>query len=125
MTEVGNPCRLNELEWVEGEIWANIYQTDRIVVIDATSGEVRASIDLSGLLPLVQRKPDTSVLNGTARDLADGAIWVTGKRWPWLYRIELVLLNEFSLTRIAKNLIVLAGRIAVNVAKLPELLGAE
>ena len=95
VTENGQPVhRLNELEWVEGEIWANIYQTDRVVVIDPTSGEVRASIDLSGLLPRVERKPDTSVLNGIARDPADGAIWVTGKRWPWLYRIELVPLER-------------------------------
>lgn len=82
--------RLNELEWVDGRIWANIWRTDRIVIIDPASGEVTAGIDLSGLLPEAERRPDTDVLNGIARDPADGSIWVTGKRWPWLYQIELV-----------------------------------
>ena len=80
--------RLNELEWVDGRIWANIWRTDRIVIIDPASGEVTAGIDLSGLLPEAERRPDTDVLNGIARDPADGSIWVTGKRWPWLYQIE-------------------------------------
>ncbi len=91
VTENGKPVPyLNELEWVDGQIWANIYQTDRIVIIDPESGEVTASIDLSGLLAAADRKPNTDVLNGIARDPQSGDIWVTGKRWPWLYRIELV-----------------------------------
>ena len=81
---------LIELEWVEGRIWANIWESDRIVIIDPASGEVTAEVDLSGLLPETERRPDTNVLNGIARDPADGSIWVTGKRWPWLYQIELV-----------------------------------
>ena len=81
---------LNELEWVEGKIWANIWQSDRIVVIDPDSGEVTATIDLQGLLPAADRHDGADVLNGIARNPADGAIWVTGKRWPWLYQIELV-----------------------------------
>jgi len=91
VTQNGTPVpRLNELEWVDGRIWANIWRTDRIVIIDPASGEVTAEVDLSGLLPEAERRPDTDVLNGIARDPADGSIWVTGKRWPWLYRIELV-----------------------------------
>lgn len=91
VTENGSPLAgLNELEWVDGKIWANIYQTDRIVIVEPDSGIVTASIDLSGLLPADQRRPDTDVLNGIARDPASGDIWVTGKHWPWLYRIELV-----------------------------------
>lgn len=91
VTENGRPVpKINELEWVDGSIWANIYQTDRIVIIDPDSGEVKASIDLSGLLPPDQRRPDTNVLNGIARNPDNGDIWVTGKHWPWLYRIELV-----------------------------------
>jgi glutamine cyclotransferase len=91
VTENGEPVtRLNELEWVDGRIWANVWQTDRIVIIDPDSGAVEASIDLTGLLPPAERRPGTDVLNGIARDPADGAIWVTGKNWPWLYRIELV-----------------------------------
>ena len=90
VTEQGRPLRLlNELEWIDGMVWANIWGSDRIVIIDPASGEVTASIDLRGLLPPAEYRPGTDVLNGIARDPADGAIWVTGKRWPWLYRIEL------------------------------------
>ena len=81
---------LNELEWIDGKIWANVWMTDRIVVIDPASGEVTASVDLSGLLPPGERPPNADVLNGIARNPADGGLWVTGKNWPWLYRIELV-----------------------------------
>ena len=91
VTENGLPLiRLNELEWIDGSIWANVWGTDRIVIIDGDSGEVTGSINLTGLLPLEQRIPGTDVLNGIARNPANGDIWVTGKRWPYLYRIELV-----------------------------------
>ena len=94
VTENGQPViRLNELEWVEGNIWANVWGTDRIVIIDPDNGEVSGSINLSGLLPLAAREPGTDVLNGIARNPANGDIWVTGKRWPYLYRIELVPLE--------------------------------
>ena len=98
VTENDRPLgHINELEWIDGKIWANVYQTDRIVIIDPDSGVVEASIDLSGLLPAVERRPDTNVLNGIARNPADGAIWVTGKKWPWLYRIELVSADDAPL----------------------------
>jgi glutamine cyclotransferase len=91
VTEDGRPVtRLNELEWINGKVWANIWQTDRIVIIDPESGEVTASVDLSGLLPAPERQPGTDVLNGIAQNPEDGSIWVTGKRWPWLYQIELI-----------------------------------
>lgn len=91
VTERGIPLpQLNELEWIDDKVWANIWQRDRIVIIDPVTGEVEASIDLRGLLPLPERRPDTDVLNGIARDPTDGALWVTGKNWPWRYRIELV-----------------------------------
>ena len=87
----GNPVqRLNELEWIDNRIWANVWQTERLVIIDPVSGEVTASVDLSGLLPEHERQADTDVLNGIAYDHRKQAIWVTGKRWPWLYQIELV-----------------------------------
>ena len=90
VTENGHPVtRLNELEWIDGNIWANIWQTDRIVIINPRDGKVSANIDLRGLLPASERQQGTDVLNGIARNPADGSIWVTGKRWPWLYRIEL------------------------------------
>lgn len=82
--------KLNELEWIDGRIWANVWHTDRIVIIDPDNGEVQASIDLQGLLPVAERGGSEDVLNGIARNPADGTIWVTGKRWPWLYQIELV-----------------------------------
>lgn len=91
VTDNGSPVHLlNELEWVDGAIWANVWHTDRIVIIDPVNGEVTGNIDLRGLLPDAERRRDTNVLNGIARNPADGAIWVTGKHWPWLYRIELV-----------------------------------
>ena len=94
VTENGEPVKLlNELEWIDDKIWANIWQTDRIVIIDPNSGEVESAIDLSGLLPAADRRRDTDVLNGIARDPATGQIWVTGKRWPWLYRIETIPAN--------------------------------
>ena len=91
VTENGRPVtRLNELEWIDGRIWANVWQTDRIVIINPADGVVEASVDLRDLLPLPERRSDTDVLNGIARNPADGGIWVTGKNWPWIYRIELV-----------------------------------
>lgn len=97
VTENGRPLRrINELEWIDGKIWANVWQTERVVVIDPDTGVVTASIDLRDLLATSDRRGDTDVLNGIARDPVDGAIWVTGKRWPWLYRIELVSKNRPS-----------------------------
>jgi glutamine cyclotransferase len=78
---------LNELEWVEGEIWANVWQTDRIARISPNTGEVAAWIDLSTLYPLVQRMPPADVMNGIAYDKASRRIFITGKKWPRLYQI--------------------------------------
>jgi len=80
---------LNELEWVDGKIWANVYTTDTIVIINPADGKVEAAIDCTGLLPEKLRKKDTDVLNGIARD-AEGRIYLTGKKWPRLYQVELV-----------------------------------
>ncbi|HYI14995.1 MAG TPA: glutaminyl-peptide cyclotransferase, partial [Thermomicrobiales bacterium] len=83
--------RLNELEWVNGEVWANVWQTDQIVRIDPATGSVLGWIDLTGLLqPEDQAGADVDVLNGIAVDEATGRIFVTGKLWPVLYEIELV-----------------------------------
>ena len=78
---------LNELEWVEGEIWANVWQTDRIARISPNTGEVSAWIDLSTLYPLARRLPPADVMNGIAYDKASRRIFVTGKKWPRLYQI--------------------------------------
>lgn len=86
----GAPLRLlNELEWIDGRIWANVWGTDNIAIIDPESGAVVAMVDLRGLLPASERRRGTDVLNGIAQDPATGAIWVTGKRWPWRYKIRL------------------------------------
>jgi glutamine cyclotransferase len=91
VTENGRPIRqINELEWIDGQIWANIWQTDRIVMIDPKSGAVSAVINLQGLLPIEERQAGTDVLNGIAWNPDDGSVWVTGKRWPWIYQIELI-----------------------------------
>ena len=82
--------RLNELEWINGEIWANVWLTDQILRIDPTSGIITSIIDLRGLLPRDKRQRDTDVLNGIAVDPKTGAIWLGGKRWPSLFNIELI-----------------------------------
>ena len=79
---------LNELEWIEGEIWANVWQTDRIARISPNTGEVNAWIDLASLWPQSQRpSPAEQVLNGIAYDKATRRIFITGKKWPRLYQI--------------------------------------
>ena len=85
-------ARLNELEWIDGEIWANVWMANQLVRIDPGSGTVTAIVDLRGLLAPEDRQEDTDVLNGIAWDSHERAIWVTGKRWPWLYRIRPVRL---------------------------------
>ena len=86
----GRPIRyLNELEYIDGKIWANVYTTDIILIIDPESGNVEASIDCSGLLPDKLRDKTTDVLNGIARNPADGKIYLTGKNWPRMYEVKL------------------------------------
>ena len=80
--------RLNELEWVKGEVLANIWMTDRIARIDPTSGRVKGWIDLG---PLVRRVPNRGyddVANGIAYDAKADRLFVTGKNWPLLFQIR-------------------------------------
>ena len=83
-------ANVNELEYIEGEIWANVWQTERIVRIDPRTGQVNSWVDLTGLLKPADRTPDIDVLNGIAYDAAKKRIFVTGKRWPKLYEIRVV-----------------------------------
>jgi glutaminyl-peptide cyclotransferase len=86
----GRPVRhLNELEFVDGLVYANIWQTDRIVAIDPTTGEVRRVIDAKGLLERGERRR-ADVLNGIAHDAREGAFYVTGKFWPWMFQVRFV-----------------------------------
>lgn len=80
---------LNELEWNDGRIWANVYTTDTIVIINPDTGIVEATVDCEGLLPERLRTSDTDVLNGIAVD-SEGRIFLTGKNWPELYEVKLV-----------------------------------
>jgi glutaminyl-peptide cyclotransferase len=98
ITADGQPLeRLNELEWVNGEIFANVWQTDRIARIDPKTGHVVGWIDLSGLLPASDRAAGrVDVLNGIAHDAKGKRLFVTGKLWPKLFEIELVKVGAGS-----------------------------
>jgi glutaminyl-peptide cyclotransferase len=91
VTYAGRPLRdLNELEWVKGEIYANVWQTNWIVRIDPDSGAVVGLVDLSGLLKPADITPgQTDVLNGIAYDARGDRLFVTGKKWPKLFEIRL------------------------------------
>jgi len=81
---------LNELEYIDGQIYANVWPTDSIVMIDHHSGRVTGWIDLSGILPPQIDDMPVGVLNGIAYDATNGRLFVTGKLWPRLFKIELV-----------------------------------
>jgi glutamine cyclotransferase len=81
--------RLNELEYIEGEVWANVYQTACIARIDPKTGQVLGWIDISGLLA-PQDLPGSEVPNGIAYDEAGKRIFVTGKLWPKLFEIKIL-----------------------------------
>jgi glutamine cyclotransferase len=81
---------LNELEFVEGEIFANVWQTDRIARVSPVTGDVLAWIDLAGLLSPVYKVEPGAVLNGIAYDSAQKRLFVTGKLWPNVFEIRLV-----------------------------------
>ena len=81
---------LNELEWIDGKIWANVYTTDHIVIINPENGVVEGVVNLSGILPDKERDHKTDVLNGIAYDKATKRIFVTGKNWSKLYEIKLI-----------------------------------
>ena len=82
--------QLNELEYVKGEIYANVWHSDRIARISPKDGHVIAWIDLAGILPANQRLNADSVLNGIAYDSAGDRLFVTGKQWPTVFEIKLV-----------------------------------
>lgn len=92
VTAQGQPlAQLNELEWIKGQIYANIWQANRIARIDPKTGKVSAWIDLSGLLAHSDRAADrVDVLNGIAWDAKGERLFVTGKYWPNLFEIKLV-----------------------------------
>ncbi len=80
---------LNELEYMDGDIYANVYQTDKIAIIDAKTGKVKAYIDLKGILDPKFYTPETGVLNGIAYDFDQKRLFVTGKKWQKLFEIQI------------------------------------
>jgi glutamine cyclotransferase len=91
VSDGGRPVmELNELEYIHGEIYANVWQTDRIARISPQTGKVIAWIDLNGLLVADERTDGNAVLNGIAYDQKSDRVFVTGKLWPKLFEIKLV-----------------------------------
>jgi glutaminyl-peptide cyclotransferase len=90
VTLLGKNVRaLNELEWIDGQIWSNVYQTNYIVRIDPQTGAITGALDMREIVPAEFRGNRDAVLNGIAYDGATGRIFVGGKRWPTLFEIRL------------------------------------
>ena len=82
--------RLNELEWIDGKIWANVWMTPFIVVVDPATGNVTSVIDCRSLVEDARAShPDIDVLNGIAWDASSRELYLTGKLWPWIYNVAL------------------------------------
>ena len=88
--DAGPVANLNELEYIDGKVLANVYQTNRIVIIDPVSGYVTGTIDLTGLYGSARYFQGQGVLNGIAYDSENNRLFVTGKNWSKLFEIELV-----------------------------------
>ncbi len=86
----GPVIRLNELEFIQEEVFANVWQTNRIARIDPLTGRVKAWIDLTGLLSPTDRQQQVDVLNGIAYDAENDRLFVTGKWWPNVFEIQIV-----------------------------------
>jgi glutamine cyclotransferase len=82
-------AELNELEYIDGEVWANVWHTDRIVRIDPASGQVKSYLNLAGILPQAEKSDPEAVLNGIAYDQQNKRIFVSGKLWPKIFEIRL------------------------------------
>ncbi|MCI5224046.1 MAG: glutaminyl-peptide cyclotransferase, partial [Candidatus Electrothrix sp. AR4] len=89
----GEVARLNELEYIQGTIYANIWQTDRIVIIQPKNGSVTGWLDLAALSDQMRNNKKTGVLNGIMYDPEQDRLFVTGKLWPSLFEIRTVRNN--------------------------------
>ena len=81
---------INELEWIDGKIWANVYTTDYIMIINPQTGAVEGVVDCANLLPESDYSEKTDVLNGIAYDGVGKRIFLTGKRWNKLFEVEII-----------------------------------
>jgi glutamine cyclotransferase len=88
-TNQGAEHYVNELEYIDGKIWANVYTKDYILIISPETGEVTGKINLAGILKNELRKQNTDVLNGIAFDKNNNRIFVTGKNWPKLFELKI------------------------------------
>ena len=87
----GEPLHmLNELEWVDGHIWANVYLTDAIIEIDPATGVVVGIVDLTLLRDRLYKNPEAEAFNGIAYNATTGNFYVTGKDWNRLFEIEII-----------------------------------
>jgi glutamine cyclotransferase len=90
VSDQGHPVdKLNELEYIGGQVYANVFQSDRVAIINPQTGKVTAWLDLSGLLASLNFKGNVDVLNGIAYDEQNNRIFVTGKLWPYLFQIKI------------------------------------
>jgi glutamine cyclotransferase len=91
----GHPMNyLNELEYIDGKIYANVYTTDLILIIDPETGDVEGMIDCTGLLPDKLKDKNTDVLNGIAYNPDTKKLYLTGKNWCRLYEVKLVEVKQ-------------------------------
>lgn len=114
VTDENRPVRnLNELEWINGEIWANQWRTDRIARISPDTGEVQSWIDMEGIFDWTSLGNIEAVLNGIAYDNESDRIFVTGKLWPWIFEIKVTEeatpdATEITLENISNNELVIS-----------------
>ncbi|HAN76757.1 MAG TPA: glutamine cyclotransferase [Bacteroidales bacterium] len=87
-SNIGPTKQLNELEYIKGKIFANVYMTDEIVIINPENGKVEGIINCAGLLTEKDKHPNIDVLNGIAYDEKTGKMYITGKRWPKLFEVS-------------------------------------
>jgi glutaminyl-peptide cyclotransferase len=91
VTDDGKPVEnLNELEYVRGQVYANVWLTDRVAIIDPQNGRVNAWLDLAGLLQTTNFQGEVDVLNGIAYDAQNDRLFVTGKLWPYLFEVKIL-----------------------------------
>ncbi len=81
---------INELEWIDGKIWANVYTTESLLIINPETGVVEGVVELTGIFPQNERTQAVDVMNGIAYDAATKRIFVTGKLWRYIYQIEII-----------------------------------